>query len=282
MAEQSNPTTSRRRHHRRHRRNSRKRKLRNGVLIATIAVGMLTVLGLKLIGRGKVHQAEIVQRSYPVRVISVVDGDTFLGLDDGGDTLTYNVYSIEAPEIEQPQGYEARKYLYNMILQRRVEVTPKGGRTPQGVRVIATTRDNDDVADLMLRSGFAWYRNDTVNELRYIRSERFAQEEGVGIWASPGGPHSGEQAGRTGSEETDDADDLQSRWIDRLRQRSALAGRLLGLVLVFAALAAVCAPQLELLFSGAGQTVRALSGILLKVLAVGAVLLPIWLAARRG
>ena len=174
MAEQSNPTTSRRRHHRRHRRNSRKRKLRNGVLIATIAVGMLTVLGLKLIGRGKVHQAEIVQRSYPVRVISVVDGDT-----------TYNVYSIEAPEIEQPQGYEARKYLYNMILQRRVEVTPKGGRTPQGVRVIATTRDNDDVADLMLRSGFAWYRNDTVNELRYIRSERFAQEEGVGIWASP-------------------------------------------------------------------------------------------------
>lgn len=104
----------------------------------------------------------------------------------------------------------------------------------------------------------------------------------IGIWASTGGPHSGEQAGRAGSEETDDADDLLSRWIDRLRQRSALAGRLLGLVLVFAALAAVCAPQLELLFSGAGQTVRALSGILLKVFAVGAVLLPVWLAARRG
>lgn len=104
----------------------------------------------------------------------------------------------------------------------------------------------------------------------------------IGIWASTGGPHSGEQAGRAGSEETDDADDLLSRWIDSLRQRSALAGRLLGLVLVFAALAAVCTPQLELLFSGAGQTVRALSGILLKVLAVGAVLLPVWLAARRG
>lgn len=99
----------------------------------------------------------------------------------------------------------------------------------------------------------------------------------IGIWAS-----TGEQAGRAGAEETDDADDLLSRWIDRLRQRSALAGRLLGLVLVFAALAAVCAPQLGLLFSGAGQTVRALSGILLKVLAVGAVLLPVWLAARRG
>ncbi len=185
MAEQPNPTTSHRRHHRRHRKNTKKRTLRNGVLIATIIVGILTVLGLKLIGRGKGHQAEIVQRSYPVRIISVVDGDTFVGVADSGDTLTYNVYSIEAPEIDQPQGYEARKYLYNIVLQRRVEVTPKGGQTPRGMRVIATTRDNDDVADLMLRSGYAWYRNDTVNELRYIRSERFAQEEGVGIWAHP-------------------------------------------------------------------------------------------------
>ncbi len=185
MAEQSNSSKSSRRHHRRHRKSSRKRKLRNGVLIATIAVGILTVLGLKLIGRGKAHQAEIVQRSYPVRVISVTDGDTFVGLSDGGDTLTYTVYGIEAPEIDQPQGYEARKYLYNMILQRRVEVTPKGGTAPEGLRVIATTRDNDDVADLMLRSGYAWYRNDSLSELRYIRAQRFAQEEGIGIWSSP-------------------------------------------------------------------------------------------------
>ena len=182
MAEQL-PTT--RRHHRRHRKNNRKRKLRNSVLIATVLVGILTVFGLKLVGRGKRYQAEIVQQSYPVRVISVVDGDTFIGLGDSGDTVTYNVYSIEAPEIEQAQGYEARKYLYNMILQRRVEVTPKGGESPHGLRVIATTRDNDDVADLMLRSGYAWYRNDSVNELRYIRSERFAQEEGIGIWSQP-------------------------------------------------------------------------------------------------
>lgn len=186
MAEQSNPArSSRHHHHRRHRKSSRKRRLRNGVLIATILVGILTVLGLKLIGRGKMHQAEIVHRSYPVRVIGVTDGDTFVGLSDRGDTLIYNVYGIEAPEIDQPQGYEARKYLYNMILQRRIEVTPQGGSTPQGLRVIATTHDNDDVADLMLRSGYAWYRNDSVNELRYIRAERFAQEEGVGIWATP-------------------------------------------------------------------------------------------------
>lgn len=80
----------------------------------------------------------------------------------------------------------------------------------------------------------------------------------IGIWASTGGPHSGEQAGRTGSEETDDADDLLSRWIDRLRQRSALAGRLLGLVLVFAALAAASAATGAALFWGRADGTRPL------------------------
>lgn len=183
MAERTSSHSDR--HRRRHRKRKRKHKLRNGVLIVTAVVIAGTLLGLRFIGRGKTQQAEIVQQSYPVRVISIVDGDTFVGIGERGDTATYRVYCIEAPEIDQPQGYEARKYLYNLILQRRVEVSPRGGATPQGLYVIATTRDNDDVADRMLRSGYAWYRNDSVNEVRYIRSQRFAQEEGVGIWSQP-------------------------------------------------------------------------------------------------
>ena len=181
MAERTSSHSDR--HRRRHRK--RKRKLRNGVLIATAVVIAGTLLGLRFIERGKTQQAEIVQQSYPVQVISIEDGDTFVGIGERGDTATYRVYCIEAPEIDQPQGYEARKYLYNLILQRRVEVVPRGGTPAQGMRVIVTTRDNDDVADRMLRSGYAWYRNDSVNEVRYIRSQRFAQEEGVGIWSQP-------------------------------------------------------------------------------------------------
>lgn len=107
----------------------------------------------------------------------------------------------------------------------------------------------------------------------------------IGIWASTGVVSSGEDtdpAVSDGADRVDEADDLLSRWIGRLQQRGVVASRLLGAVLVFAALAAVIAPQLELLLSGEGQTVRALTGILLKALAVGAVLLPVWLVERRG
>lgn len=184
MSEKSASSTHRR-HHRHHHRKSRKQKIRNGVLIATVAVGIITVLGLWTLRRFKPHTREIVRQSYPVRVVDIVDGDTFVGVGDNMDTMTYRIYSIEAPEQEQPQGYEARKYLYNMILQRRVEIIPKGEAGPGVQRAVVLTRDNEDVADQLLRAGLAWYRNDTVNELNYIRSVRFAQEEGVGIWSRP-------------------------------------------------------------------------------------------------
>lgn len=154
-------------------------------MIATIAVCFLTVLGLWILRSYRPHAPEIVRQSYAVRVTNVLDGDTFIGISDNLDTMTYHIYCIEAPESDQPQGYEARKYLYNMILQRRVEIMPKGGVRDGVQHAVVTTRDNEDVADQMLRAGLAWYRNDTVNELGYIRSLRFAQEEGAGIWSRP-------------------------------------------------------------------------------------------------
>lgn len=58
--------------------------------------------------------------------------------------------------------------------------------------------------------------------------------------------------------------------------------RLLGGVLLLAAFAAFCYPQLELLFAGEGQTVRALAGVLLKVVAAVMVCLSVKLTAPRG
>ena len=97
----------------------------------------------------------------------------------------------------------------------------------------------------------------------------------IGIWGSTDGRLAKEPV-----EQTDE--NALSRWIERQRQRSVVANRLLlglGVLLSVAALAAICAPQLELLFSEEGQTVRALFGILLKLLAVAAVIMPVKLTA---
>lgn len=100
----------------------------------------------------------------------------------------------------------------------------------------------------------------------------------LGVWATTDE--------RLAGEERDESDeDTVSRWIKTQRQRSPVMRalfRLLGSVLLLVAFAAFCYPQLELLFAGEGQTVRALAGVLLKVVAAAMVCLPIKLTAPRG
>lgn len=83
--------------------------------------------------------------------------------------------------------------------------------------------------------------------------------------------------------EEDDENPL-SRWIERQKQRSVIANRLLrgfGVLLSVAALVAICSPQLEMLFTEDGQTVHAVFGILLKLFCAGALALPVKLTAPR-
>ena len=97
----------------------------------------------------------------------------------------------------------------------------------------------------------------------------------VGIWGSA------DRRLAKGKVEEDDGNAL-SRWIERQKQRSVIANWLLrglGVLLSVAALVAICAPQLEVLFTEDGQTVHAVFGILLKLLCAVALALPVKLTA---
>ena len=99
----------------------------------------------------------------------------------------------------------------------------------------------------------------------------------VGIWGSADRRLAKEKV------EEDDENPL-SRWIERQKQRSVVANRLLrglGVLLSVAALVAICSPQLEMLFTEDGQTVHAVFGILLKLFWAGALALPVKLTAPR-
>lgn len=77
----------------------------------------------------------------------------------------------------------------------------------------------------------------------------------------------------------------EEEWVDRLMQRGTV-GRWTACILVvlicIAALAFIFYPQLEGLFTGSEPVLRCVTGILLKVLAVVAVVLPVWLSRRLG
>ena len=97
---------------------------------------------------------------------------------------------------------------------------------------------------------------------------------GIGIWGST-------DLDREMTEEADEA----AGWVERLKQSGVvgrMAARGVAILLLVLLVGLLCYPQIEGLVTGSDSPVEGLVGILLKLLAAVAVLLPIHLAQRHG
>ncbi len=114
-------------------------------------------------------------QSQEVYVANVHDGDTFYY--EGGIA---RLSEIDAPELGQPYGLEAKFYLESLILHKFVKLDVKGkdtyGRTLCEVRINGAYTN-----ELMIRKGLAWaYKPYTSITLynEYIG----ARKNKVGLW----------------------------------------------------------------------------------------------------
>ena len=57
-----------------------------------------------------------------MRVVEVVDGDTFIGVDAANVRRTIRLQNVDAPEIGEPGGAEAKQRLEAQILNQVVDV----------------------------------------------------------------------------------------------------------------------------------------------------------------
>ncbi|HSI57182.1 MAG TPA: thermonuclease family protein [Ideonella sp.] len=117
------------------------------------------------------------------RVVRVSDGDSlWLRPAAGGRSLRVRLQGIDAPEICQAGGDQARRALEALVLNRTVELQPQGhddyGRTLARVRV-AGPGASFDVGARLVADGAAWsyrYRDDLgpyrAEELRAIAARR--------------------------------------------------------------------------------------------------------------
>jgi len=120
------------------------------------------------------------------RVASVHDGDT-LRLE-GGQRV--RLWGIDAPELKQAYGVQARDHLAHLVEGRAVVLQPHGedryGRL-LAVVVVAGRSVNED----LLSAGLAWwFKKYTPGEVRYEQLEARARARRVGLWAqrSPEAP----------------------------------------------------------------------------------------------
>ena len=124
---------------------------------------------------------QVVER-FTGKVVRVSDGDTCDVEVGGGKTVRVRIYGIDAPELAQSFGREARRYLDHRIFRQTVTVE-KCYDDQYGRCVGRILLDGQDVALELLREGIVWHYVQYSSEQSYSIAERLGREQRKGLWA---------------------------------------------------------------------------------------------------
>lgn len=123
--------------------------------------------------------------SFTGRVTHVSDGDTLLlALAGSGTEIKVRLYGLDAPELNQPHGKEARKFLSNLLLNREVRVEKQD--VDQYGRVVGQVFDSGLFINMTLvASGHAWVYEQFCHKpiCRQMKAEEAkARQKKLGLW----------------------------------------------------------------------------------------------------
>lgn len=94
--------------------------------------------------------------AWPAVVLDVHDGDTLTVRRTSGDVVKVRLYGVNAPELAQPGGTEARDYLREMLADEET-VDVRTMDTDRYGRVVGRVQHGDvDINAALLDAGQAW------------------------------------------------------------------------------------------------------------------------------
>lgn len=118
---------------------------------------------------------------YQANVTKVISGDTFMAKKDNQE-IKVRVLGIDAPELKQNYGKDAKKYLESLILNKTVEI--KEDRIDQYDRVVGEVFLGDKNINIdMLETGNAWCMRSQREVKEYFDAQEEAKANKKGLWA---------------------------------------------------------------------------------------------------
>jgi len=117
-------------------------------------------------------------------VTRVHDGDTLSVLTTDGRKLTIRLSDIDAPELAQPFGPEARAQLARFVLSKQVTLVVSG-HDIYGRQIARITVDGIDVSKSMVGLGYAWSAKQYTKDAEVVKAELSARIARAGLWNFP-------------------------------------------------------------------------------------------------
>lgn len=119
--------------------------------------------------------------SLPATVVAVDDGDT-LWVQQKANRLHVRLFGVDAPELAQPFGRDAKEFTSRVSLGQRVTVelvdSDRYGRFVGKLNI-----KDGDLSSLLVAAGFAWYYRDFANDKDLEALESLARSKRIGLWS---------------------------------------------------------------------------------------------------
>lgn len=123
------------------------------------------------------------KKFYEADVLRIIDGDT-IDVEHNYKVFRIRVQGIDAPESNQPFGWEAHKFLHELIGNKSVYIsTSNTGKYGREISKILD-KDFNDISHIMIKKGYAWadFENNKFDpEIKNMQEK--AQKEKLGLWA---------------------------------------------------------------------------------------------------
>jgi len=136
------------------------------------------LVGLVVIGGAPGQAGEVITGS----CLEVVDGDTIHVVSGGGEPLVVNLADIDAPELEQAYGEEAKQLLAGLVLNKEVRVEVRA-RDAAGEITGQVMVGEVWTAKALLEAGLAW-TVDARDESLAVASI-MGRGSQLGLWQDP-------------------------------------------------------------------------------------------------
>jgi len=114
------------------------------------------------------------------KILSIIDGNTFIFQYELGDLFTIRMLGIDAPEISQRYGMDAKTFL-NQYKGHYCKVSTHGKDENKSTLGILYIKDKD-INQEMIRTGNARYDTENIECPAYAKAEDSAKAEKLGLW----------------------------------------------------------------------------------------------------
>jgi len=122
------------------------------------------------------------RQSFTGQVAEVLEGDLISVVKADTTRVKVKLGQIDAPEMGQASGDEARKALANKVLGKQVTVLPLSAED-QAVPTASVYLGTRWINKEMLDEGLAWYLKDPLPSALLAQSEETARKAKAGLWA---------------------------------------------------------------------------------------------------